>query len=111
GFDQLGEVALRLGRHVVHVARVGDGLLDRRLRGGGVQVNQFLHVLGVQQSLGVGDAVFEHRLGGVEGQGRQALESCELAVGEADQGFDASFVVCNDLFRGYVHVNLSLGCL
>src|SRR6185369_8646474 len=103
-----GDFALRLGRDVVHVAGVGNGLFDRRLCDSGVQVHQVLHVLDGQKSLGVGNAVLECRLGGIEGQGRQTLERGELGVGETDEGLNACFVACYNLLGCDIHFSLSL---
>ena len=114
-FEDLRHFFLALRRDLVDAAGVGDGLLDDRLGQRDLQVHQLLHVLGSQQGLGVGHAVFQQRTGGVQVQGGEALGAGEGGVGQGQQGLDVGLVGGGELLGGdeVAHVDLleKCGCI
>jgi hypothetical protein len=81
-----------LGGGFVGGARVGVGALHHRLEGGGVEGDDFVHVLGTGDRLGVGGGLLDVLAGGAEAELREALEVHQRQLGEMGDLVDGSLV-------------------
>ncbi|MNT51865.1 hypothetical protein D3C72_1888530 [compost metagenome] len=68
-----------------------------------MHADQVLGVLGVQHRLGVGGCVVQGSAGGGNIQFHQLFHAFEGLVGQANEGFQVSFVCSQDLIRGQCH--------